>query len=408
MITARGKLIIILFFTSLLFAYYTQWDIFYISVAFFVLLLITSFLFYKLVSVRLSYKRRLPAESYEGEKIEVKVSIENGSFIPWASLYISDYFGPEREGLREKNIFFACLPYRQKFFWIYRGECYKRGEYIVGPLRIQVGDIFGVFERRIVLYYKDYLVVYPSLFEVNNFPIFIRGLTTRFGSQTMRRAGEYEEFAGIREYHLQDGLKKIHWRSTARLGKLIVKYFEYSASYAVNIILDLKAGNDIGEGKDTTLEYQIKIAASLARYLILRNIPTQIIGRGDRDYFSYLGDNEEHLHKILRMLAVMKAEGKMSLSEFLAFADYLVSSNSTLVIFTLDREAQSLSSLLEMVQYKKNSVVRFVFDTESFYKKLSGDKFDYEPRILSSDFISFNVKKNQKLSGFFKKSLVEI
>jgi len=408
MITARGKLIIILLATSLLFAYYTQWDIFYISVAFFFLLLATSFIFYKLVSIKLSYRRRLPAEVYEGQTIEVRISIINNSFIPWASLYISDYFGPEKEGQREKSIFFACLPYRRGFFWSYSGECFKRGEYIVGPLKVRIGDIFGVFEKTIVFHRKNYLVVYPHLFEVNNFPIFIRGLTTRFGTQTMRKAGEYEEFAGIREYNLQDGLKKIHWRSTARLGKLIVKYFEYSASYAVNIILDLKRGNDIGEGRDTILEYQVKIAASLARYLVLRNIPTQIIGRGDRDYFSYLGDNEEHLHKILRMLAMMKAEGKMNLSEFLAFADYLIRSNSTIVVFTLDKESKSLDSLLQMVQYKKNSVVRFVFDTESFYKRLSGDKFDYEPRILSSDFISFNVKRNQVLSDFFKKSLVEV
>ena len=116
MLTSRGKLIIIFFSVSIIFAYYTQWDIFYISAAFFLILMAFSYILYKLVTVQLNYKRFLPAEAYEDEIIRIRILIENKSFIPWASLYLSDYFGPEKKSSREKSIFFASLPYKSSFF----------------------------------------------------------------------------------------------------------------------------------------------------------------------------------------------------------------------------------------------------------------------------------------------------
>jgi uncharacterized protein (DUF58 family) len=77
------------------------------------------------------------------------------------------------------------------------------------------------------------------------------------------RTSAAAEFYGSREYHFGDPLKNIHWRNTARLGHFMLKEFEQAGQGSVAVIFE--TGRDFGAGKETTLEYSIKIAASLAR-----------------------------------------------------------------------------------------------------------------------------------------------
>jgi len=77
------------------------------------------------------------------------------------------------------------------------------------------------------------------------------------------RTSAAAEFYGSKEYQHGDPLRHIHWRNTARLGHFMLKEFEQASQGSVTVAFETR--RDFGTGRETTLEYSIKIAASLAK-----------------------------------------------------------------------------------------------------------------------------------------------
>jgi uncharacterized protein (DUF58 family) len=82
---------------------------------------------------------------------------------------------------------------------------------------------------------------------------------------------------GVREYVSGDPLRRIHWRQTARTGKLAVIEFEESQSSNVVIVLDLERGTDIGKGRQTTLEGAVAVCASLAEQAVRNGATLRLV-----------------------------------------------------------------------------------------------------------------------------------
>ncbi|HKW07745.1 MAG TPA: DUF58 domain-containing protein [Candidatus Dormibacteraeota bacterium] len=72
------------------------------------------------------------------------------------------------------------------------------------------------------------------------------------------RAGAGHELFGIREYRPGDSLRRIHWRSSARLGELVVREYEPPGLRTVAILVDPEPPND------ATADQIARIAASEA------------------------------------------------------------------------------------------------------------------------------------------------
>ncbi len=228
--------------------------------------------------------------------------------------------------------------------------------------------------------------------------------------ETAKISGDSHEFFGVREYQRSDLKSRIHWPLTARHNALIVKEFERSAAQEVTIILDLKKGHDIGMGKDTTLEYSVKIAGSVARYLLDKGVFVQLVGYGKKEEIIYLGRGESHMHRILEYLAMVKADGGTALSKALEETAFIVPNQSTLIALLLDSDMDSLSSL---VQFKVRGIklILVVFaaqtfgklqeeDIEKHYDKESSKKFD--DLLLSLEARVYRVSKGDKLEEKFE------
>jgi uncharacterized protein (DUF58 family) len=162
----------------------------------------------------------------------------------------------------------------------YMANCYKRGLWTLGPVLLISQDALGFFKMKKTIDTFSEILVYPRLFRVFAFPPLAKGSISWMGVETAKISGDSHEFFGVREYQKGDALSRIHWPSTAKHNRLIVKQFERSAVEEVTVVLDLKKGHDIGTGKDTTLEYAVKIAGSIARYLLNEGAFVQIIGYG--------------------------------------------------------------------------------------------------------------------------------
>jgi uncharacterized protein (DUF58 family) len=141
----------------------------------------------------------------------------------------------------------------------YRLPTNRRGIYAVGPLTLSVHDAFGVVETGVTLAGEDRFVVYPAVEDVLPMPG-AASRDARMGSMQASRVPVGLDFFGLREYEVGDDLRRVHWRSTARTGELMLRQDEMPWEARSTILLDTRPSTHRGE----SFERAVEIAASLA------------------------------------------------------------------------------------------------------------------------------------------------
>jgi len=124
----------------------------------------------------------------------------------------------------------------------------RRGVYRMGKLRLDAGDLLGFFRRKESAVDPLEVLVYPRLVPLAPLPVPVRDF---FGLQ---RAGTPVEdpayHVGTRDYHGTQPARHIHWKASARLGRLQEKLYEPTAQANVLILLD-SAGFSSGSGSES-------------------------------------------------------------------------------------------------------------------------------------------------------------
>ncbi|HET6370358.1 MAG TPA: DUF58 domain-containing protein, partial [Nitrospiria bacterium] len=264
--------------------------------------------------------RTLPATAFEGEEIEVAVHLKNAGWTPRYMIEVVDAIPSAEPSLRRPMTFVARLSGGSARDYCYPVTCYKRGVYRVGPLSLRSAYPLGIRSAEKVLSDDQHdLLVYPKTFEIPVFPLAGARLTLS-GVEALSKAGGSQEFFGTREYKHGDSLKHIHWPSTARHGSLIVKEFEQRASTEVSLFLDLHRDSLFGEGRETTLEYAVKIAASIGKYALEKGHNVQLIGFGKSPWMVPSSRGSDHLGDLLEILARVESDGVVSFPSALSQA----------------------------------------------------------------------------------------
>ena len=142
-----------------------------------------------------------------------------------------------------------------------------RGRWEIGPLRLRVTDPFGMCEVTRGFSATDPLVVVPRVHRLR--PLRAGGAWSGSGESSTRTAaaaGEHD--VAVREFRQGDDLRRVHWRSTARRGELMVRRDEQPHLMRATIVLDARAVAHRGDGPASTFEWAISAAASIAASLV--------------------------------------------------------------------------------------------------------------------------------------------
>ena len=138
----------------------------------------------------------------------------------------------------------------------------RRGVAAVGPARLVVRDPFGLAQRTPTLQAAEELLVHPRVEPLD--PVAARGAHRAAGDSRTRRLHTVgEDFYTMREYVHGDDLRQVHWPSTARRQRLMVRQPERSYEAQGTVLLDTRAAVHSGDGDRSTLERAISVAASL-------------------------------------------------------------------------------------------------------------------------------------------------
>ncbi len=213
------------------------------------------------VSPPVGRQRELPLGGpLEDEVVEVKLKVSNKGRISRYFIKLVADCPFEQPETRRKAFLLRELKHESPTAFSYTAKCYHRGYYASSGIILQSAGLLGLFVRRRKFTLPLNLTVYPAYQRMESLP----GTGEDWVEQGHSvKASTASEFYGSRDYRHGDQLKHIHWRNTARTGHFMVKEFERSGQASLAVAFD--ASHEFGTGRETTLEYSIKIAASLAR-----------------------------------------------------------------------------------------------------------------------------------------------
>ncbi|SNS20553.1 Uncharacterized conserved protein, DUF58 family, contains vWF domain [Actinomadura meyerae] len=215
---------------------------------------------------RLACARRLePARLPVGRESRVDLRLENVSRLPSGLLMVEDRV-PYALGGRARFVVERIEPHGTRQLG-YRIRSDVRGRYRVGPLTVRLADPFGMVELIRSFSLSDTLTVTPAIVPLPHSRL--SGAWTGGGDSVARAVSAAgEDDAAPREYRHGDDLRRVHWRSTARHGQLMVRREEQHFQSSGTLFLDTRRAAHWGDGLGGTFEQAVSATASIGVHLV--------------------------------------------------------------------------------------------------------------------------------------------
>ena len=262
---------------------------------------------------------------------------------------------------------FTLLRAHQRRFYLARTWLTRRGAFPLGPTVLTAGDPFGMFVTQKAVPASQSLTVLPMLVNVTAFPTPQGALP---GGQAIRRkaSGVTPHAAGVREYATGDPMKSIHWQSTARRGRLMVKEFEQDPQAESWIFLDAdaKVHHALPEAESperldelifrrrrqiklppSTMENGVTLAASLAHYFIAQHRAVGLVSAAQALTVIPAERSVRQESKILETLAFINAAGDLPIAALAAAQSPYLPLGSSVVLITPTTQPEAVLAIDE-------------------------------------------------------------
>src|SRR5256885_180415 len=258
--------------------------------------------------------------------------------------------------------------------WKARGVYRRRGWMTFGPTSLRLREPFGLFNRELKLGQRTSVLVYPR---VRPIPDLMTPSALQIGnSQTFGAWADYPpETGGVRDYTPGDSFGRIHWALSARHARLMSKTFEQPLTTDLWILLDLDRSVHFGEGEESTVEYAISLAASMAAQVHSRGRQIGLIGNDSRGTVLEPHRAVRQDRLILDYLAVCQADGRTPLTDTLAWDRIRRLPRRAIAVITPSADPAWVH-LLQAVRGRRSPLIVFYLDASSFGGPDQNPSFD--------------------------------
>lgn len=179
-----------------------------------------------------------------------------------------------------------------------------RGQFEIGPMTVRVTDAFGMVELGRAFQTTAQLTVTPRVVPLP--PIPLEGAWTGSGDNRPRSfASGSAEDVTVREYRIGDDLRRVHWRSSARTGELMVRREEQPWQSRATVFLDHRSMAHRGQGIASSFEAAVQAAASVAVHLAGRGYAVRLVTASGEDDASTGLHEHTSVAPLLESLAVV-------------------------------------------------------------------------------------------------------
>lgn len=398
------------------FAFQTQRDLFFRLSYLIVIVVAVSFAWawYSIYSFRVE-RRLITPHTQVSRLAEERFRVISTGRLPKLFVELDDY--SDLPGHRPSRVLSALSP-RVHYTWDVRTLCLKRGRYRLGPLTVGSGDPFGLFLfRRAVPNSTFGITVYPLVLDL---PTFAPPLGYLRGGETVRRRTHFvtTNVAGTREYVPGDSFNRIHWPSTARHDRLIVKEFELDPTADVWLFLDMERAvhqaRPVPEEEVTqaatpgllweprkpfklapsTEEYAVTLAASISKYFLDRQRSVGMVTFGEHPIIIQPDRGERQLPRVLETLAVLEARGSIPFSHLLATESAHLPHNLTLVLITPSTDGDWIRYAAHLERIGQRLIV-ILLDVATFGSQI--DTRGAIQQLATSGILTYRIREGDDL-----------
>lgn len=328
----------------------------------------------------------------QGQALEGSIVVRSTSMLPKVWLEVEDR--ASIPGHASKRV--LTLGPNGVEAWDYRTPTRRRGVYELGPVTVTASDPFGFFRLSRTFGQVDTVLVYPSAPELPNFYIPPANLPGE-GRFRRRTHNVTPNVAGVRGYAPGDSYNRIHWRSTARTGELMVKLFELDPASDVWLVVDLERavhvaldGDAEAEALDSTEEAAVSIAASIARYFITANRSIGLIEFGDDLRVDEPERGANQYTRMLESLALAQAVGDVPLADLLEEESRRFGRHTTVVAVTPSTD-ESWPLTLMALQARGVKVAAVLLEAETWGAQSSS--LDVYGTLAAGGVYTYTVKR---------------
>ena len=305
-------------------------------------------------------------EHVEGDDVPVVVEVEPTGRVPPAAATLVETIGrigEQRHTLRRHG---GRLSVR------YVLRSLPRGRYAFESSRIELGDPFGLQRAAIALEAPGALLVYPRLVELGRL-FSDAGALSHAGQRLLLRRPTGFDLHSVRDYEHGDSLRRVHWRSTARRGQLMVKELEDAPRDEVAVLLDGDARAVVGESFDV----QVRAAGSILDAYVRRGRRAVLVVNAASPEAQAVHSPVSDWRRALEVLAAAEPSADASLARLLADASGPATRALELVVVTARIEPELVDRLVQRSLGRRKVSLVYV-DPTSF----AGAKPQRDPALL--------------------------
>jgi uncharacterized protein (DUF58 family) len=247
------------------------------------------------------------SEHVEGDDVPVFVELQaTGSVLPASATLVERVgrLGEQRHSLRRNG---------RRLSVRYVLERLPRGRYAFEDVRVEIADPFELEPVAVALPAPGALLVYPRLVRLDR--LFSEsGSRSHDGRRMLLRRHSGFELHGVREYEQGESLRRVHWRSTARRGQLMVKELEDAPRDEIAVLLDADRASVVGESFDV----QVRAAGSILETYVRQGRRAVLVVNSERRDVQQVHSAAADWRRALELLAGVEATGESALARLLA------------------------------------------------------------------------------------------
>lgn len=265
-----------------------------------------------------------------------------------------------------------------------------RGRFEIGPLTIRIADPFGLIELRRMVPGVAPLVVTPRTVVLPRIPV-MGGWSGSGEHRPQAFAAGSAEDVSVREYRRGDELRRVHWRSSARVGELMVRREEQPWEARATVLLDNRLRSHRGQGLGSSFEFAVVAVASLVIHLDQHGYAVRLV----------LADGsgaDETSTAVLERLALVTTTHK---------ADFDVGwtgdqTRGGLVVAVFGGLEPSDSIALRQIRHDAGTALAMVLDVDQWSGRRASERDDPAPTVAALGWRAVTVGPRDRLDSAWR------
>lgn len=267
---------------------------------------------------RIYARRRVPDHAVAGEWFSVDLLLDNRK--RWLSswmLIVQDSLRHATTQL-QATVIFTRLPPHSTQTGTYTVCLQQRGRYRIGPLVVASRYPLGLMERAVILEEESELIVYPRIGQLTDLARQSLARSQDAAPQSRARRGSFDdEFYRLREYQSGDSPRAVHWRTSARLNRLMIRQYHQDRDDSLLLLLDAWQPAHPSPLQAERVEAAVSAAASFCVDFCRRGGRSRLVlGTSGKTVELWEGPGTEAaLPEVMRRLALLAAGPSPEIAE---------------------------------------------------------------------------------------------